>query len=68
LKNDISKHIQKHLIAFLFGLLTLTIFFNENKVGQTVLVDSGAVWEYLDDGLNQEDFWYAIDFDDSWKF
>ncbi len=68
MKNNIGKHIQNNLMVFLFGLLTLTIFVNGNTVGQTVLVDSGAVWEYLDDGSNQEDLWYAIDFDDSWKF
>jgi len=33
--------------------------------GQTVLIDSGAVWKYLDDGSDQGSLWYAVNFDDS---
>jgi len=46
-------------------LLLFSVLSDCQLSGQTVLVDSGAVWKYLDDGSDQGDLWYAPDFDDS---
>jgi hypothetical protein len=48
-----------HFKLFSFGLIFLTLsFLATNPVfGQTILVDSGSVWYYLDDGFNQDTAW-----------
>jgi len=46
-------------------LLLLGVIYPVQLFGQTVLIDSGAEWKYLDDGSDQGSSWYAIDFDDN---
>ncbi len=50
--------ISKIIIIFIF---ILPVFVK----GQTVLVDKGASWKYLDDGSNQGAAWKETGFDDS---
>ena len=38
-------------------LITLSTFVNSPVFGQTILVDSGAEWRYLDDGTNKDTLW-----------
>jgi len=46
-------------------LVTLSTFVNNPVFGQTILVDSGAVWKYLDDGTNQDTLWWDPGFNDT---
>jgi hypothetical protein len=46
-------------------LFTLSILVNNPVFGQTILVDSGAVWKYLDDGTNQDTLWRDPGFNDT---
>jgi hypothetical protein len=55
------------LTYFSIGLIlfTLSTFVNSPVFGQTILVDSGAEWKYLDDGTNQDTLWRDPGFNDT---
>ncbi len=55
----------KRVVFSFMSLLLLLILWTEALLGQTVLIDSGAVWKYLDDGSDQGEEWRAPGFDDS---
>ncbi len=46
-------------------LFALSTFVINPVFGQTILVDSGAVWKYLDDGTNQDTLWQEPGFNDT---
>ncbi len=45
--------------------IILIIIFPIITQGQTILVDKGALWKYLDNGTNQGAAWKEVGFDDS---
>jgi hypothetical protein len=59
------KKIDFKLIIICLIPLFLAIIGSSQILGQTVLVEEGAVWKYLDDGSNQDTLWRDPGFDDS---
>lgn len=50
------------------SILFLILLISVNVYSQTVIVSSGANWNYLDDGSNQGTAWYGTGFNDaSWN-
>ncbi|MGC1631307.1 MAG: hypothetical protein WA749_04255, partial [Gelidibacter sp.] len=46
-------------------IIVLTIMISMNLLSQTIIVNSGANWNYLDDGSNQGTSWYSTGFNDA---
>jgi hypothetical protein len=54
-----------NLTTIYFLFLLITIIGISSLTGQTILVDTGAEWKYLDDGSDQDISWHNPTFNDS---
>ena len=55
----------RRLIAYLGSLALVLIWTSRSASVDTILVDKGSVWKYLDNGSNQGTAWRGSGFDDS---